>query len=77
MKQISLPKISTRSSLWLLVPLVFTPHFAHAYLDPNTGSYAIQIAVGALFGAAYGFRTFSARVVSWFKGTRKKKNPDA
>ena len=60
-------KRSGWSILWLLTPLIFSPtRYAHAYLDPNTGSYAIQIIIGVVFGAAYSLRMFSRRIVSWF-----------
>lgn len=39
--------------LWLLLP-----HEASAYLDPATGSYVIQIVVGAILGVAFAVRSY-------------------
>ena len=35
----------------LVMALIFFPAQAHAYLDPGTGSYFIQIALAAIAGA--------------------------
>lgn len=34
---------------------------AHAYLDPGTGSYAIQLATAAIFGSLWWVRKLFAR----------------
>ena len=44
---------------------------AHAYIDPGTGSYIIQIAIGVFLGAAFAFKNFIARIFSFFGGKRK------
>lgn len=51
------------------------PYGAHAYLDPGTGSYAIQVLVGVVFGAAYTLRSFGGRIVTGFKQRFGKKQP--
>ncbi len=57
--------------VWLLLPIVLSPlHLAHAYLDPGTGSYIIQVAIGIIFGATYTLKVFSGRIVNYFKNLR-------
>jgi len=64
------------SFLWLVLAITFSPfHKAHAYLDPGTGSYAVQIVVGVVFGAAYTLRTVSRRVIGWF-GKKPRKDSE-
>lgn len=56
-----------------LVFILWAPH-AHAYLDPGTGSYIVQILIGAVFGAAYFFKSFFMKL--WHSLRSKfKKNP--
>lgn len=53
---------------WLILPAALSPlHYAHAYLDAGTGSYAIQVIIGAVFGGAYAVKSFGGRVVARFK----------
>lgn len=40
---------------------------AHAYLDPGTGSYFLQLALAALVGALFLVKLFWTRVKSFFK----------
>ena len=64
------------SLIWLFVALCLIPlKFAHAYLDPGTGSYAIQIAIGVLVGTGYTIKAFGGRIVRYFKGWRSKSKP--
>jgi hypothetical protein len=63
--------------LWLVLPLVLFPvKYAHAYLDAGTGSYAIQVAIGVIFGGAYAFRNFAGRIVSHFNKKDKNSKED-
>lgn len=69
----TLPTVRLRSALWLLIPLALSPlSFAHAYLDPGTGSYAIQIAIGLIFGATYTLRNFGSKLISRFRSRKDK-----
>ena len=45
----------------ILLSLVF-PSNAHAYLDPGTGSYFIQIIIGGLLGGLFLTKTFWANI---------------
>jgi hypothetical protein len=40
------------------------PSEAHAYLDPGTGSYILQIALAALVGTLFAIRLFWGRIKS-------------
>jgi hypothetical protein len=66
-----LPAITVAGSLWLLIPLVFgTPGTAHAYIDPSTGSYVVQIIFGAVLGGTYACKRFIAAAVAKIKNRR-------
>lgn len=66
------------SYCWLLIALSFSPiNYAQAYLDPGTGSYAIQIAIGIIFGATYTLKTFGSRLINRLKTRRRKSNVEA
>ena len=51
----------------LVVILFFFPAQAHAYLDPGTGSYFIQIALAAFVGALFAVRLFWGRIKVFFR----------
>ena len=53
--------------LVLIVTLFFFPVQAHAYLDPGTGSYFIQIALAVLVGALFAVRLFWGRIKAFFR----------
>jgi len=52
---------------------------AHAYVDPNTGSFVIQLMVAGFVGALFALKNFWANVVSfvggYFVGRKKAENP--
>jgi hypothetical protein len=39
---------------------------AHAYLDPGTGSYILQILIAGLFGALFMLKMFWGSIVGFF-----------
>ena len=51
----------------LVMALFFFPAQAHAYLDPGTGSYFIQIALATLVGALFAVRLFWGRIKAFFQ----------
>lgn len=62
------PRISpakTIGALGLLF-LVLTPHPAHAYIDPATGSYVLQLILGTLLGALYAVKMYWSRIKAFF-----------
>ena len=39
---------------------------AHAYIDPGTGSYIIQVIIGGLLGAAFALKVYWEKVRAYF-----------
>jgi hypothetical protein len=60
----------------LLLAFFLFPREAHAYLDPGTGSYIIQIALAAIVGIGFGVRLFWGRIKSFFKRIATKQESD-
>ena len=55
------------NSLVLVVLFFFaSTHDAHAYVDPGTGSYVIQILIAALAGAAFAVKIYWGRIKGIF-----------
>lgn len=50
----------------ILVCLIW-PRPAHAYLDPGTGSYIIQLIMAGLLGAAFAVKLFWRDIRTFFK----------
>lgn len=48
---------------------------ANAYIDPGSGSFIIQMLVGAALGASLAIKLFWRRIVSFFTG-RKRHDSD-
>lgn len=61
--------------LWTILLLAFTRGEAHAYLDPATGSYALQILAAAFFGALFALKMFWGSVKAFF-GSRFRRSSD-
>lgn len=60
--------------LWLTIAVILSPwHLAHAYIDPGTGSYIIQVTIGAMFGATYAIKAYGHRIILFFRSRRVKK----
>jgi len=45
---------------------------AHAYLDPGTGSYILQILIAGLVGGAFMLKVFWGRIVEFFSKSSSK-----
>ncbi len=43
------------------------PTFAHAYIDPGTGSYIVQVVIGILLGAILSIRILWTHIISFIK----------
>ncbi|MHB9130716.1 MAG: hypothetical protein ACYDBB_06460 [Armatimonadota bacterium] len=64
-------------TLFTLGLIIITGQDAHAYLDPGSGSYLIQLAVAALVGGMVALRHFWDRIMCWFnKGQKKEEMED-
>jgi drug/metabolite transporter (DMT)-like permease len=57
----------------LLHSFVFLAN-AHAYLDPGTGSYILQMLVAGLLGAAFAIKIFWMRIRRFFTGVFSRGN---
>ena len=66
--------LSETSSCTLLAVLasLLLVREAHAYLDPGTGSYLLQILIASLVGAVFMLKVFWGRIMGFFsKGSSK------
>jgi hypothetical protein len=61
------PGRPARILLLLTVVLLALPSTAHAYLDPGTGSYVLQLLLGTVLGGLLALGVFWRRVVAFFK----------
>lgn len=50
-------------SLFILVALA--PKTTHAYVDPGTGSYVIQIILGTVLGGMFAIKMYSRKIKSF------------
>jgi len=58
---------------WVLAPvgvvcLLVLPQDAHAYLDPGTGSYVLQMIIAGLLGAAFAIKMSWLRIKRFISG---------
>ena len=58
--------------LLFLFNLMFIPT-AHAYIDPGTGSYVLQMIIAGLLGGAYVIKIYWIRVKMFFVNIFSKK----
>jgi hypothetical protein len=70
-----LRKILTISLLLMFFSFSF-PMLAHAYLDPGTGSYILQLALAAIVGALFAVRLFWGRIKAFFTRLFSKQESD-
>ncbi|MCK4351646.1 MAG: hypothetical protein KAX13_12340 [Candidatus Krumholzibacteria bacterium] len=52
---------------------------AHAYVDPGTGSYLLQILIAGILGAAFALKLYWTRIKSFLSGSlsgRKRRKDD-
>ena len=62
-----------KNVLILAVILIFWPiRKAHAYIDPGTGSYIIQVMIGGLLGAAFALKVYWKKVKAYFSNLFSK-----
>ena len=67
---------------WVLAPvaviaLLLVPRDAHAYLDPGTGSYVLQMIIAGALGAAFAIKMSWMRIKRFITGlfSRDDRNP--
>ena len=66
----------SRALLLLALPLLLLPSIAHAYLDPGTGSYVVQILIGTVLGGLFALGVLWRRVVASIKRLFKHRSSD-
>lgn len=71
-------KIIKNAFFFSALYLVIVPQPAHAYLDPGTGSYIIQIAAAAIFGSLFALKMWWKQITAFISGMlgRKEKNSE-
>jgi glucan phosphoethanolaminetransferase (alkaline phosphatase superfamily) len=63
-----------KNVLILAVILIFWPiRKTHAYIDPGTGSYIIQVMIGGLLGAAFALKVYWKKVKAYFSNLLSKR----
>ncbi len=71
----------TNSKTWVLLVLgvlavALFPTDAHAYIDPGTGSYIIQIVIAGIMAGALALKMFWGRIKAMFSGNPAKNDSD-
>ena len=59
-----------------IIIAIFPTSQAYAYIDPSSGSYALQILLAGFLGAAFTLKLCFKRVKSFFTGTAIKHDRD-
>jgi hypothetical protein len=65
-----------RSLTIAVVLLLAFAREAHAYIDPGTGSFIIQLVIGGVLGALFALKVYWAKVKLFFAGMFSKKPKD-
>ncbi len=58
------------------VPSLLMPRQAHAYLDPGSGSFLLQILIAGLLGAGVAVKAYWGKIKALF-GRSSKNRPDS
>lgn len=61
-----LRQIAALGVLFTTVSLIF-PRQVHAYIDPGSGSYIIQIIIAGVLGGLFGLKLYWKKLTSFFK----------
>jgi len=51
----------------IILPLVFPLKTGHAYLDPGSGSFIIQLLLASLVGGLFILKTYWRRITGFFR----------
>jgi hypothetical protein len=68
------------AAVWVAAWLLVRPSPAHAYLDPGSGSYLLQLAAAAVFASMFTVRLYWQKFKDWARGVRpaaKSEIPEA
>lgn len=66
-------KQSIKLTLVIIFIGLFFPRPAYAYLDPGTGSYIIQLIIGAFLGGGYLIKVYWKEIKAKFQQLTKRK----
>lgn len=72
-RHMRLKNVFFAASSVIVLSVVLAPD-AHAYLDPGTGSYIIQLVLAALFGGLFAIKMFWAKIAAFFRKAFSAKN---
>jgi hypothetical protein len=61
--------ILNRILLFIVLLSILFPENVHAYLDPGTGSYVLQIILAFVIGGLYTFKLYWVRIKAYLKRT--------
>ncbi len=61
--------------LFAAIALVF-PARAHAYIDPGTGSYVLQIAIAGLLAASYAVKVYWRKILDAIRSPFRRGSED-
>ncbi len=67
-------KIITNAVFFAALYMLVVPQPAHAYLDPGTGSYILQIAAAALFGSLFALKVWWRQITGFVGGLFGRKD---
>lgn len=59
-------KIKIDFIVFLALLVLTFPKNAHAYLDPGTGSYVLQVLAAVLFGGLFAIKAFWSHIKAFF-----------
>jgi hypothetical protein len=62
-------------TVFLFVLVIFPPS-AHAYIDPGTGSYILQIVIAGIAAGAFAIKMFWRRIRALFSGSKTQEDSD-
>ncbi|MCX7835746.1 MAG: hypothetical protein N2450_06730 [bacterium] len=60
--------------IFATISLSFFTNDALAYLDPGTGSYVLQLVIGAILGMGIAFKMYWTKVMNLFRKKGSKKD---
>jgi hypothetical protein len=56
----------TNAMVFVILLLLASTGIAHAYVDPGTGSYVIQLLIAGLAGIAFAIKIYWGRIMGLF-----------
>jgi hypothetical protein len=64
------------SIVMVLLAIMLFPPSAHAYIDPATGSYVLQIVIAGIAAGAFALKMFWGKIKSLFSANSTPKKSD-